>query len=94
MHINAVVNIFIKQSLFEINMLDLINSAKWKLQRMTYLCLITCLNSFDFKICFYCMKCVISMFLARCSLKALKHKKKTHRQCFPLHYNVLIELFY
>lgn len=32
MDINAVVNIFIKQSLFEINMLDLINSAKWKLQ--------------------------------------------------------------
>lgn len=32
MDINAVVNIFIKQSLFEINMLDLINSAQWKLQ--------------------------------------------------------------
>lgn len=87
MDVNAVVNIFIKQSVFEINMLDLINSAKWKLQwRMTYLCFITCLNSFDFKICFYCIKCVISV-------SALKHKK-THTQCFPLYYNVLIELFY
>lgn len=75
-------------------MLDLINSAKWKLQRMTYLCLITCLNSFDFKICFYCMKCVISMFLARCSLKALKHKKKRTDNVFHFTTMYLLNFFY